>query len=278
MVTEMRSCRFDAGTHSRTTDSPGTSSSSSSPEYSAHAPLQSVPYHRQHETRSPPLPYDSRTLSSQHPESSWGNPDFQDEDTLGDRQGSDDLTDSDTPSYSGGNDEDEHVEHVLAPGLEGHRRCLAWACKACKRKSVTVDRRKAATLRERRRLRKVNEAFETLKKRTCSNPSQRLAKVEILRNAIEYIESLEELLHGAKGRTMGDVRGDGRPGDYATAYSVPPYLSERMQHLADSSTFSNVGGLESEPSTVSSLDCLSLIVESISCKPKQGMTVPKKED
>ncbi|XP_064487960.1 transcription factor SUM-1-like isoform X2 [Ornithodoros turicata] len=215
MVTEMRSCRFDAGTHSRTTDSPGTSSSSSSPEYSAHAPLQSVPYHRQHETRSPPLPYDSRTLSSQHPESSWGNPDFQDEDTLGDRQGSDDLTDSDTPSYSGGNDEDEHVEHVLAPGLEGHRRCLAWACKACKRKSVTVDRRKAATLRERRRLRKVNEAFETLKKRTCSNPSQRLAKVEILRNAIEYIESLEELLHGAKGRTMGDVRGDGRPGDYA---------------------------------------------------------------
>lgn len=44
--------------------------------------------------------------------------------------------------------------------LDGHqhnqgRRCLLWACKACKKKNVTVDRRKAATMRERRRLRKV---------------------------------------------------------------------------------------------------------------------------
>lgn len=47
--------------------------------------------------------------------------------------------------------EEEHVQHVLGPS----RRCLAWACKACKRKTAAVDRRKAATLRERRRLRKV---------------------------------------------------------------------------------------------------------------------------
>jgi hypothetical protein len=80
---------------------------------------------------------------------------------------------------------------------DGTRRCLLWACKACKRKTVTIDRRKAATMRERRRLRKVNEAFDTLKRRTCPNPSQRLPKVEILRNAIEYIENLEDLLHTA---------------------------------------------------------------------------------
>lgn len=48
-------------------------------------------------------------------------------------------------------DKEEHIQHVLGPS----RRCLAWACKACKRKTATVDRRKAATLRERRRLRKV---------------------------------------------------------------------------------------------------------------------------
>ena len=95
---------------------------------------------------------------------------------------------------------DEHIPHVLAPGFHGPgRRCLLWACKACKRKTVTVDRRKAATMRERRRLKKVNEAFEVLKRRTCSNPNQRLPKVEILRNAIDYIESLEELLHGSRG-------------------------------------------------------------------------------
>jgi myogenic factor 5 len=50
-------------------------------------------------------------------------------------------------------------------------------------------------MRERRRLRKVNEAFDVLKKRTCNNPNQRLPKVEILRNAIDYIESLEDMLH-----------------------------------------------------------------------------------
>ena len=57
-------------------------------------------------------------------------------------------------------------------------------------------------MRERRRLRKVNEAFEALKRRTCPNPNQRMPKVEILRNTIDYIESLEELLN---------CNGQGRP-------------------------------------------------------------------
>lgn len=89
-------------------------------------------------------------------------------------------------------------EHVLAPpGLQPPHcpgQCLIWACKTCKRKSAPTDRRKAATLRERRRLKKINEAFEALKRRTVANPNQRLPKVEILRNAIRYIESLQELL------------------------------------------------------------------------------------
>lgn len=101
-------------------------------------------------------------------------------------------------------DQHRHVGHVLAPGFHGpNRRCLLWACKACKKKTVQVDRRKAATMRERRRLRKVNEAFEVLKKRTCPNPNQRLPKVEILRNAIDYIESLEDLLQGSRGGLHG---------------------------------------------------------------------------
>nr|KAG5692646.1 hypothetical protein BaRGS_003536 [Batillaria attramentaria] len=112
---------------------------------------------------------------------------------------SDDGGDKDSLDMASDDDEDDHVPHVLAPGYHGpNRRCLLWACKACKRKTVAVDRRKAATMRERRRLKRVNEAFETLKRRTCPNPNQRLPKVEILRNAIEYIESLEELLHGSR--------------------------------------------------------------------------------
>ncbi|KAL7882912.1 hypothetical protein SRHO_G00005700 [Serrasalmus rhombeus] len=89
-------------------------------------------------------------------------------------------------------------EHVPAPpGLQAHceGHCLIWACKTCKRKCAPSDRRKAATLRERRRLKKINEAFDALKKKTVPNPNQRLPKVEILRSAISYIEKLQDLLH-----------------------------------------------------------------------------------
>ncbi|CAH8633981.1 unnamed protein product [Dicrocoelium dendriticum] len=101
-------------------------------------------------------------------------------------------TDSFADSESDGELDEVKEEHVIVPG--SHGQCLLWACKACKRKTMQVDRRKAATMRERRRLRKVNEAFETLKRRTCANPNQRMPKVEILRNAIDYIENLEEML------------------------------------------------------------------------------------
>jgi myogenic factor 5 len=86
---------------------------------------------------------------------------------------------------------------------------------------VTIDRRKAATMRERRRLRKVNEAFETLKRRTCPNPNQRLPKVEILRNAIDYIESLEEMLHGNRmGRNTEDHMNDNGSTSSGSDYMV----------------------------------------------------------
>lgn len=59
--------------------------------------------------------------------------------------------------------QEEHIFEPLARsgGSDGQtkRPCLTWACKACKKKSVAVDRRKAATLRERRRLRKVLRAI-----------------------------------------------------------------------------------------------------------------------
>jgi hypothetical protein len=103
--------------------------------------------------------------------------------------------------------------HINTNSCDGTRRCLLWACKVCKRKTVTVDRRKAATMRERRRLKKVNEAFDTLKRRTCPNPSQRLPKVEILRNAIEYIENLEDLLRssGVHSRSLKTDIDDQKP-------------------------------------------------------------------
>lgn len=91
--------------------------------------------------------------------------------------------------------------------------CLPWACKVCKRKSVSVDRRRAATLREKRRLKKVNEAFEALKRSALPNPSQRLPKVEILRSAIQYIERLQALLGALNQEERGlRCRGGGGGG------------------------------------------------------------------
>ncbi|XP_068459962.1 myoblast determination protein 1 homolog [Clinocottus analis] len=179
--------------------------------------------------------------------------------------------------------DDEH-EHVRAPS--GHHqagRCLLWACKACKRKTTNADRRKAATLRERRRLGKVNDAFESLKRCTSSNPNQRLPKVEILRNAISYIESLQALLRGAGGSAQDDgfypallepYSGDSDASsprsdcsDGMTDFNASSSCQSNRRGSYDSSYFSETpqGGVRSSRSSVvSSLDCLSSIVERIS--------------
>ncbi|XP_052867862.1 myogenic-determination protein [Anopheles cruzii] len=170
-------------------------------------------------------------------------------------------------------------EHVLAPAAgcmaSPNRPCLTWACKACKKKSVAVDRRKAATLRERRRLRKVNEAFEVLKRRTSTNPNQRLPKVEILRNAIEYIDSLQALLEESPPiRRSPDRMAEGSnsilstPQDYVNCCSNS-YLRERLGQLGkDNDRYSPLTGFNSTTTSGSvngsSLDCLNLIVQSIS--------------
>ncbi|NWH24564.1 MYF5 factor, partial [Grus americana] len=169
----------------------------------------------------------------------------------------------------------EEEEHVRAP--TGHHQaghCLMWACKACKRKSTTMDRRKAATMRERRRLKKVNQAFETLKRCTTANPNQRLPKVEILRNAIRYIESLQELLreqvenyYHLPGQSCSEPTsptsscsdgmrdkawGGGRRGRRCPAAPAAGYVAEQS-------------------SALSSLDCLSSIVDRLSPAEEPGL-------
>jgi hypothetical protein len=52
----------------------------------------------------------------------------------------------------------------------------------------------------------VNEAFEILRQQTSKVPNQRLPKVEILRNAICYIEALETMLSEAASTSEADER------------------------------------------------------------------------
>ncbi|XP_007885677.1 myoblast determination protein 1 homolog [Callorhinchus milii] len=166
-------------------------------------------------------------------------------------------------------------EHIRAPS--GHHqagRCLLWACKACKRKTTNADRRKAATMRERRRLSKVNEAFETLKRCTSTNPNQRLPKVEILRNAIRYIESLQALLRDQDDTyfsVMDQYSVDSAASspqsncsDGMLDCSGP--MCTRRRNNYDSNYFSETpnDSRTGKSAVISSLDCLSSIVERIS--------------
>ena len=53
----------------------------------------------------------------------------------------------------------------------GHQ-CLIWACKTCRKRTVRVDRRIAATLRERKRLRKVRKTAKNKQKFEFPNKLQ----------------------------------------------------------------------------------------------------------
>ncbi|XP_037615934.1 myogenic factor 6 [Sebastes umbrosus] len=167
-------------------------------------------------------------------------------------------------------EESSGEEHVLAPpGLRAHcdGRCLMWACKICKRKSAPTDRRKAATLRERRRLKKINEAFDVLKRKTVANPNQRLPKVEILRSAISYIERLQELLQDLdeQEKTPNGSSQNFKEHSVASHEYHWKKSSETWPTSADHSTAAIINQREatSESSASSSLLRLSSIVDSI---------------
>uniref|UniRef100_A0A8P0N8D2 Myogenic factor n=1 Tax=Canis lupus familiaris TaxID=9615 RepID=A0A8P0N8D2_CANLF len=175
-----------------------------------------------------------------------------------------------------GPDEDEHVRAPTGHHQAGH--CLLWACKACKRKSTTTDRRKAATMRERRRLKKVNQAFETLKRCTTTNPNQRLPKVEILRNAIRYIESLQELLREQVQTYLGLAAPSCSEPTSPTS-SCSDGLPECNSPVwsRKSSSFDSIycpdgpNVYATDKSSLSSLDCLSSIVDRITNSEQPGL-------
>ncbi|CAL8338605.1 unnamed protein product [Lota lota] len=171
--------------------------------------------------------------------------------------------------------EDKPSPSSLSPNSEPHcpGQCLPWACKLCKRKTVTMDRRKAATLREKRRLKKVNEAFEALKRSTLMNPNQRLPKVEILRSAIQYIERLQALvsslnqqdseaagLQGGQFRpnnTQPRVSSSSEPSSGSTCCSSPEWSSTPEQYLlgaADSPDQENMRSLTSIMDSISAVE------------------------
>lgn len=126
-------------------------------------------------------------------------------------------------------------DHNASPSPHCPGQCLPWACKLCKRKTVTMDRRRAATLREKRRLKKVNEAFDALKRSTLMNPNQRLPKVEILRSAIQYIERLQALVSSLNQQESEA----GQPGVHYRPSPAPPRVSSSSEPSSGSTCCSS---------------------------------------
>ncbi|XP_059894678.1 myogenic factor 6 [Gadus macrocephalus] len=196
--------------------------------------------------------------------------DEEEEDDDDDDDDDEDGEEGDGGAESSGGDEG----HARAPpGLRPHceGQCLVWACKTCKRKSAPSDRRKAATLRERRRLKKINEAFDALKKKTVANPNQRLPKVEILRSAISYIEKLQDLLQTLDRAEAGGAGGAPGAKDH-NVVSGRYHWKKSSQKLQTSADHSNAPMTNhkagNEMSSAPSLLHLSSIVNSISQEEK----------
>nr|XP_056702496.1 myogenic factor 5 [Euleptes europaea] len=153
--------------------------------------------------------------------------------------------------------------------------CLRWACRACQPPaSSAVERRQAATLRERRRLRRVNRAFEALQRCSAARPAQRLPKVQILRGAIRRIQRLQLLLrrHARRAGASPPASPTSGGSDGALAECNSPMWSRRNSSF-DNGYYSDFCNADSsDPSTsLSSLDCLSSIVDRISSSAQPGL-------
>ncbi|XP_077300697.1 uncharacterized protein LOC143921323 [Arctopsyche grandis] len=96
-----------------------------------------------------------------------------------------------------------HPDLVWGGGALGGGRCRGGAGGASggkkpRRRVASVAQRRAANIRERRRMFNLNEAFDKLRRKVPTFAyEKRLSRIETLRLAITYIGFMCELLHGA---------------------------------------------------------------------------------
>ena len=75
-----------------------------------------------------------------------------------------------------------------------------------RKRIITLDQRKAANVRERRRMVTVNGAFEKLRQRIPTLPyEKKLSRIETLRLAVSYIQFMSELLSEQQDGTETDI-------------------------------------------------------------------------
>uniref|UniRef100_A0A2S2NTS7 Protein Fer3 n=1 Tax=Schizaphis graminum TaxID=13262 RepID=A0A2S2NTS7_SCHGA len=92
--------------------------------------------------------------------------------------------------------------------------------KKIRRRVATLAQRRAANIRERRRMYNLNEAFDKLRRKVPTFAyEKRLSRIETLRLAITYIGFMTELLQSTPSPGAG---GDAVQSPVSAAYALPP--------------------------------------------------------
>ncbi|CAG2056958.1 unnamed protein product [Timema podura] len=94
-----------------------------------------------------------------------------------------------------------------------------------RRRVATMAQRRAANIRERRRMFNLNEAFDKLRRKVPTFAyEKRLSRIETLRLAITYISFMSELLTGSgKGAVVDNIRGPSPLFSVTTQRDYIPY-------------------------------------------------------
>ncbi|XP_068157301.1 protein Fer3 [Drosophila tropicalis] len=107
--------------------------------------------------------------------------------------------------------------------------------KKTRRRVASMAQRRAANIRERRRMFNLNEAFDKLRRKVPTFAyEKRLSRIETLRLAITYIGFMAELLSGTPSnshKSRSDMYG-GINGHHQTAAPPPPPIHPHHLHPA----------------------------------------------
>ncbi|XP_059479344.1 protein Fer3-like [Neocloeon triangulifer] len=119
------------------------------------------------------------------------------------------------------------------PGGNSH------SSKKTRRRVATMAQRRAANIRERRRMFNLNEAFDKLRRKVPTFAyEKRLSRIETLRLAITYISFMAELLAGKTTGSDSVSSASGPPGPsllgHAGSLHCPEYIPYSLPPLGSS--------------------------------------------
>jgi len=138
-------------------------------------------------------------------------------------------------SYSG------HLQHDGGPPRASTHRAQAAVAstKRKRRRIITADQRRAANVRERRRMSHLNDAFDGLRKRVPTFAyEKKLSRIETLRLAVTYIRFMADLLGSVDGPPVAyDPLMSSSGYDRATGAQYQSAVGLRCDELRSSNSF-----------------------------------------